>query len=60
MILAIRVVGGPPVDPRPFRLELLAMDLSGVAIPGDVCVRESPVLASLGQGQADDGLPGAT
>ena len=49
VVLTIEVVGGPIGNPRPFFVELLAMDLSGVAIPGGVLVRESPSKASPGQ-----------
>jgi hypothetical protein len=54
VVLTVRVLGGPAIDPRPFDLELLAMDLTGVNFPAGVRVRERPSVASPGQGQADD------
>lgn len=58
VVLTIHLVGGPPVDPRPVSLELLAMDLSGVPIPGGVLARESPATASPGQAMVHEGPPG--
>jgi hypothetical protein len=58
VVLTIHLVGGPPVDPRPVSLELLALDLSGVSIPGGVLARESPTRASVGQGTVHEGPPG--
>lgn len=57
-VLTMRVVGGSPSEPRPFTMELLAMDLSGVNFPPGVGVRESPTQASPGLGVADEDGPG--
>ena len=57
-VMTVHLFGDPGVNPREFAIELLALDLSGIALPAGVRLRESPTLASTGHASVTEGQPG--